>query len=98
MNDRIGFLLGKVSGLFKRHDRQLQRLKLLQKYIPRIIKALPNEYWSDLDGNANGHVICRFDPAPDRITLYRPWPKQPKRDRVLRDIQLGRRHDGKLEP
>jgi hypothetical protein len=97
MNDRIGFLLGKVSGLVKRHDRQLQRLKLLQKYIPRIIKPLPNEYWSDLDGNAKDHVICRFDPAPDRITLYRPWPKQPKHDRVLRDVQLGRGHDGKLE-
>ena len=97
MNDEIGFVLGKVSGLLERHDRQLQRLKLLQKYIPRIIKRLPNQYWSDLEGDAKGHIICHFDPAPDRITLYRPWPTQPKRDRVLREIQLGRGHDGKLE-
>jgi len=97
MNDGIGFVLGKVSGLFERHDRQLQQLKLLQKYIPRIIKRLPDKYWSDLDENAKEHVICHFDPAPDRIKLYRPWPKQPKRERVLRDVKLGRGHDGKLE-
>ncbi|HYY27679.1 MAG TPA: hypothetical protein VE860_07035 [Chthoniobacterales bacterium] len=97
MNDGIGFVLGKISGVLERHDRQLRRLKLLQKYIPRIIKRLPNEYWSDLDGSAKDHVICHFDPAPDRIKLYKAWPKQPKRDRVLRDVQLGRGHDGKLE-
>jgi hypothetical protein len=97
MNDGIGFVLGKVSALIERHDRELQRLKLLQKYIPRIIKRLPNEYWSNLDANAKDHVKCHFDPAPDRIKLYQPWPKQPKGDRVLRDVQLGRGHDGKLE-